>query len=122
MPPRKSSVAMHRLRPPAQRHTDPPLPWAAPADRPADRGVDLSRIEHAIREIIIALGEDPDREGLRQTPARIARAYAELTRGLRIDPRAYLKTSFGCGCAATRLLRDITPPDRARNSASGVSE
>ena len=73
MPPRKSSVAMRRLRPPAQRHTDSSLPWAAPADRPADRGVDLSRIEHAIREIIIALGEDPDREGLRQTPARIAR-------------------------------------------------
>jgi len=49
--------------------------------------VDLGRIEKAIREILIAIGEDPDRDGLRRTPARVARAYAELFAGLRVDPK-----------------------------------
>ena len=57
-------------------------------------GVDLPRIERAVREIMIAIGEDPEREGLRRTPNRIARAYAELTAGLQIDPCAYLNTVF----------------------------
>lgn len=106
-PPRDSSVVLRRSRPPVQRRTDSALPLVSPAHRPADGTVDLSRIEHAIREIIVALGEDPDREGLRQTPARIARAYAELTRGLRIDPRAYLKTVFHEKYNQIVLLRNI---------------
>src|SRR5690606_18296057 len=56
--------------------------------------VDLPRIEAAVREILIAIGEDPDREGLRRTPARVARAYAELFAGLRVDPERVLTTTF----------------------------
>ena len=70
--------------------------------------VDLLRIERAVREIITAIGEDPDREGLRRTPNRIARAYAELTAGLRTDPCAYLKTVFReGGYNQIVLLRNI---------------
>ncbi|MGH8227387.1 MAG: GTP cyclohydrolase I FolE [Steroidobacteraceae bacterium] len=69
--------------------------------------VDLPRIERAVREIIIAIGEDPDREGLRRTPARIARAYAELTAGLRLDPRAYLQTVFHEKYNQIVLLRNV---------------
>ena len=56
--------------------------------------VDLPRIERAVREILLAVGEDPDREGLLKTPSRVARSYAELMRGLRIDPRTHLRTVF----------------------------
>jgi GTP cyclohydrolase I len=69
--------------------------------------VDLPRIERAVREIMIAIGEDPDREGLRKTPNRIARAYAELTAGLRIDPCVYLKTVFHEEYDQIVLLRNI---------------
>lgn len=102
---RGSLVPRRRAHPIAQRRTDSPPPAGPEADRPA--GVDLPRIEHAIREIIVALGEDPDREGLRQTPARIARAYAELTRGLRIDPRTFLETVFHEKYNQIVLLRNI---------------
>jgi GTP cyclohydrolase IA len=107
MPRRNSRVTLRRSRPRAHGRTDSVPPLASPTDRPADRGVDLPRIEQAIRELIVALGEDPDREGLRRTPARIARAYAELTRGLRIDPRAYLKTVFHEKYNQIVLLRNI---------------
>src|SRR5688572_7847204 len=56
--------------------------------------VDLPRIERAVREILLAVGEDPDREGLEKTPNRVARAYAELFAGLQTDPRRYLRTVF----------------------------
>lgn len=69
--------------------------------------VDLARIERAVREIMIAIGEDPDREGLRKTPDRIARAYAELTAGLRTDPCAPLKTFFHEKYNQIVLLRNI---------------
>jgi GTP cyclohydrolase I len=69
--------------------------------------VDLPRIERAVREIMIAIGEDPDREGLRKTPNRIARAYAELTAGLRIDPCDYLRTFFHEKYNQIVLLRNI---------------
>src|SRR5215510_15412272 len=61
---------------------------------PVDRAVDLDRIERAVREILVAIGEDPDREGLKRTPGRVARAYAELFAGLRVDPTSVLTTSF----------------------------
>lgn len=73
----------------------------------ADVAVDLPRMERAVREIIIAMGEDPNREGLRNTPSRIARAYAELTAGLRLDPRVYLKTVFHVRYNQIVLLRNI---------------
>ncbi len=69
--------------------------------------VDVGRIERAVREIIVAVGEDPDREGLRGTPNRIARAYAELTAGLSIDPRASLETVFHEKYIQIVLLRNI---------------
>jgi GTP cyclohydrolase I len=69
--------------------------------------VDLDRIERAMREIIAAVGEDPGREGLLDTPARVARMYAELFEGLRIDPTEYLKVGFEVGHDEMVILRDI---------------
>ena len=56
--------------------------------------VDLARAAAAVRELLLAVGEDPDREGLRETPARVARAYQELFAGLRQDPAAVLQKTF----------------------------
>ncbi len=70
-------------------------------------GVDHPRIENAVREILFAIGEDPNREGLLQTPARVARAYAELMSGLRTDPREVLRTVFHERYDEVVLLRDI---------------
>src|SRR5215213_4174130 len=69
--------------------------------------VDLARIERAVREILISVGEDPSREGLLKTPNRVARSYAELMSGLRVDPRAHLKTVFHERYDEVVLLRDI---------------
>ena len=70
--------------------------------------VDGPRIERAVREILLAVGEDPDREGLRSTPARVARSYAELMAGLREEPRDHLRTVFTERYDEVVLLRDIT--------------
>jgi GTP cyclohydrolase IA len=72
---------------------------------PAD--VDIPRIERAVREILIGIGEDPDREGLLKTPNRVARSYRELMAGLKTDPRDYLKTVFHESYQEVVLLRDI---------------
>jgi GTP cyclohydrolase I len=72
-----------------------------------ERNVDLARIEAAVREILIAIGEDPDRDGLKLTPARVARAYAELFAGLRVDPKQVLSTSFEADHEELVLVRDI---------------
>jgi GTP cyclohydrolase I len=56
--------------------------------------VDLKRIEAAVREILLAIGEDPDREGLSETPQRVARMYEELFSGLRKDPAVVLRKTF----------------------------
>jgi GTP cyclohydrolase I len=69
--------------------------------------VDLGRIEAAVREILIAVGEDPDRDGLVRTPARVARAYAELFAGLRVDPALVLTSSFEANHEEMVLVRDI---------------
>ncbi|MCY1142564.1 GTP cyclohydrolase I FolE [Actinoplanes sp. Pm04-4] len=74
---------------------------------PVEQAVDLGRIEKAVREILIAIGEDPDRDGLERTPARVARAYAELFAGLRVDPAEVLKTSFEADHEEMVLVRDI---------------
>ena len=71
-------------------------------------GVDMPRIERAVREILSAVGEDPDREGLRETPARVARMYAELFSGLHEDPRQHLKKFFGEKYDEVVLVRDIS--------------
>ncbi|HOA53914.1 MAG TPA: GTP cyclohydrolase I, partial [Thermogutta sp.] len=70
--------------------------------------VDVQRIEHAVREILLAVGEDPDREGLRETPARVARMYAELFQGLRADPRRHLKKVFVEKYDEVVLVKDIS--------------
>jgi GTP cyclohydrolase I len=70
--------------------------------------VDLPRIERAMREILAAVGEDPDREGLLETPARVARMYAELFSGLREDPREHLKKFFTEKYDEIVLIRDIS--------------
>src|SRR5438034_7598701 len=79
---------------------------ALPADMPPG-DVDLPRIEKAVREILIAVGENPDREGLMRTPNRVARAYAELMAGLSEDPRVHLRTVFNERYDEVVLLRDI---------------
>jgi len=77
-------------------------------DARTDHGsVDLPRIERAVREILMAVGENPDREGLLKTPNRVARSYAELMAGLRDDPRQHLKTVFHERYDEVVLLRDI---------------
>ncbi len=68
---------------------------------------DHARAEAAVRELLAAIGEDPDREGLRETPARVARAYAELTQGLRQRPEDVLTTTFDIGHDEMVLVRDI---------------
>jgi GTP cyclohydrolase I len=70
--------------------------------------VDHARIERAVREILAAVGEDPDREGLRETPARVARMYAELFSGLREDPRIHLQKFFTEKYDEVVLVRDIS--------------
>jgi GTP cyclohydrolase I len=69
--------------------------------------VDQPRIERAVREILLALGEDPERDGLRDTPARVARAYAEQFAGLRQRPESVLTTVFDADHDEMVLVRDI---------------
>jgi GTP cyclohydrolase I len=70
--------------------------------------VDQARIEKAVREILLAVGEDPDREGLLETPARVARMYAEMFSGLHEDPRKHLQKQFTEKYDELVLVRDIT--------------
>ncbi len=70
--------------------------------------VDLPRIERAVREILIAVGENPDREGLQQTPARVARMYAELFSGLHTRPERHLEKVFTEKYDELVLVRDIS--------------
>ena len=76
-------------------------------DPSATSGIDQARIEKAVREILIAIGEDPDRDGLRDTPARVARVYAELFAGLRVDPESVVTTTFEADHQELVLVRDI---------------
>jgi len=70
-------------------------------------GIDGPRIERAVREILLALGEDPARAGLLLTPERVAEAYAHLFSGLNIDPASYLEVSFAADTHDAVLLRDM---------------
>jgi GTP cyclohydrolase IA len=70
-------------------------------------GFDLPRIERAVREILLAVGEDPDRDGLRDTPARVARAMNEQFGGLRLAPADVLTTVFDADHEEMVLVRDI---------------
>lgn len=68
---------------------------------------DQERAEKAVRELLLAVGEDPDREGLKQTPARVARAFQETFAGLHTDPREVLSTTFDENHQELVLVRDI---------------
>lgn len=70
--------------------------------------VDHERIEKAVREILLAVGEDPDREGLQETPARVARMYAEMFSGLHRDPRIHLQKVFSEKYDEVVLIKDIS--------------
>jgi GTP cyclohydrolase I len=76
-------------------------------DRIAPVAFDSARIEAAVGEILEAIGEDPSREGLRQTPARVARAYEEMFRGLRENPEEILTTTFELDHDEMILVKDI---------------
>ena len=69
--------------------------------------IDTARIERAVREILLAIGEDPDRDGLIETPARVARAYAEQFSGLAQRPEDVLTTVFDADHDELILVRDI---------------
>jgi GTP cyclohydrolase I len=74
---------------------------------PLSSAVDKPRIERAVREILEAIGEDPEREGLIDTPARVARMYEEIFEGMRIDPSEYLQTQFETDHDEMVMVRDI---------------
>lgn len=69
--------------------------------------VDLERAERAVREILLAIGENPDREGLKDTPARVARSYREIFAGMAQRPEDVLTTTFEIGHEELILVRDI---------------
>ncbi len=77
------------------------------AELEIDSSIDLPRIERAVREILIAVGEDPDREGLVETPRRVAKSYAEVFAGLHQDPAELLATTFDIDHEEMVLVKDI---------------
>ena len=83
-----------------------PVAWS---QRPAHEvpEFDHDRAAAAVKELLYAIGEDPEREGLRETPGRVARAYEELTSGLRMTPADVLTTTFDIGHDEMVLVRDI---------------
>jgi GTP cyclohydrolase IA len=70
-------------------------------------GVDLARAEKAVRELLLAIGEDPDRDGLRRTPSRVAWMYAEVLDGIGRDPCAHLTVTFEADHREMVMVRDI---------------
>lgn len=71
------------------------------------RTIDKDRIREAVRELLLAIGEDPDREGLVETPRRIAESYEEIFAGLSVDPEALLQVGFEEGHDEMVVLRDV---------------
>ena len=69
--------------------------------------IDRERVERAVRELLLAIGEDPDRNGLKETPARVARSYVEIFAGMRQKPEDVLTTNFEVGHDELILVRDI---------------
>lgn len=89
---------------------EPPASTISPTRDTGGRAVapfDEERAARAVRELLIAVGEDPDREGLRETPARVARAYREIFAGLTMDARDVLTTTFDLGHEEMVLVKDI---------------
>jgi GTP cyclohydrolase I len=88
------------------QHPDP-FSDRGPTD-PGTSPVDLERIRKAVREILVAVGEDPDREGLLDTPDRVARMYAEVFAGLHQDPKIHLRKLFTQKYDEMVTVRDIS--------------
>ena len=88
--------------------TDLNVPDELPLSPELAPQVDRERLSAAVREILIAIGEDPDREGLLDTPARVARMYAETCAGLHDDPGRHLKVTFDAGHDEVIMVRDIS--------------
>ncbi len=88
--------------------TDPTEILASGATPPEARNVDKARIEAAVREILAAVGEDVSRDGLLETPARVARMYAEMFGGLHVEPGRHLHKVFEEQYDEMVLVRDIT--------------
>lgn len=97
------SASAHRI----PRERDLMLADELPPSSELASAVDLPRIERAVREILAAIGEDPDRDGLTDTPARVARAYAETCGGLHDDPERHLKVTFDANHDEMIMVRDI---------------
>ena len=76
-------------------------------DQELSKPVDVERIERAVREILLAVGEDPDREGLKGTPWRVANMYGELLEGMQHEPSEHLQSIFHEKYDEVVLLRDI---------------
>jgi GTP cyclohydrolase I len=72
-----------------------------------DEGIDKGRIEKAVREILEAIGEDPDRDGLENTPERVANMYAEIFSGIRDNPDRHLAVTFEAGHDEMVMVKDI---------------
>ena len=77
------------------------------SEPPAQQPFDAARVEAAIRELLIGIGENPDREGLAQTPARVAKSYAEIFGGLHQTAKDVLTTTFSLGHDELVVVRDI---------------
>ena len=92
------STALHAVPRRAPSDPDRPIPV---------RSFDATRIRGAVRELLLAIGEDPDREGLAGTPDRVARAYGELFGGLLEDPSEHLERTFAQDSEDLVVLRDI---------------
>jgi GTP cyclohydrolase I len=74
---------------------------------PEPGGIDKPRVERAVREILLAIGEDPERDGLKRTPHRIAEMYAEIFSGLHEDPAQHLTVTFEANHDEMVMVRDI---------------
>ncbi len=102
--------------------------WPSREFPPIDTPMDLDRIAKAVREILEAMGEEPDREGLRDTPQRVARMYAEICSGLHEEADTHLATTFEVGHDEMVMVRDIplqslcVPSKQLVNAVGGAKQ
>ena len=95
------------MTPPHADESGPQVDNVADNGHTAPGAVDIPRIQRAVREILEAIGEDPDRDGLVRTPLRVANMYAEIFSGLREDPGHHLSVTFEAGHDEMVMVRDI---------------
>ena len=82
--------------------------------------IDETTVQKAVRAIITAIGEDPGREGLKETPARVAEMYQEIFGGMGVDPKQELTVGYELGHREMVVVRKIT--EHPHNSLSGILE